>query len=64
MATDEYDIDAEAVEGVDLDNEQKEEMLFQELLADRFKLTFHHEQRTLSVYLLVVSRVFRTFDLS
>lgn len=56
MATDEYDIDAEAVEGVDLDNEQKEEMLFQELLADRFKLTFHHEQRTLSVYLLVVAK--------
>jgi uncharacterized protein (TIGR03435 family) len=56
MGSDEYDIDAEAVEGVDLDNERKEEMLFRELLADRFKLTFHHEQRTLAVYLLVVAK--------
>ena len=56
MATDAYDIDAEAVEGVDLNHEQEEEKLFQELLADRFKLTFHHEQRTLAVYLLVVAR--------
>jgi uncharacterized protein (TIGR03435 family) len=56
MATDEYDIDAEAIEGVDLNDEQKEEMLFRELLADRFKLTFHHEQRPLAVYLLVVAK--------
>jgi uncharacterized protein (TIGR03435 family) len=56
MATDEYDIDAEAVEGVDLNDEQKEEMLFRELLAGRFKLTFHHEQRPLAVYLLVVAK--------
>ena len=56
MATDEYDIDAEAVEGVDLNSEQKEEILLRELLADRFKLTFHHEQRPLAVYLLVVAK--------
>lgn len=56
MATDAYDIDAEAVEGVDLNNEQEEEKLFQELLADRFKLIFHHEQRRLAVYLLVVAK--------
>jgi bla regulator protein blaR1 len=56
MATDEYDIDAEAVEGVQLNNEREEKTLIQELLADRFKLTFHHEQRTLAVYLLVVAK--------
>jgi uncharacterized protein (TIGR03435 family) len=56
MATDEYDIDAEAVEGVQLDDQQKEEMLLKDLLADRFKLTFHYEQRTLAVYLLVVTK--------
>ncbi|MGB8844156.1 MAG: TIGR03435 family protein [Terracidiphilus sp.] len=56
MAVDEYDIDAEAFEGVDLNHEQEEEKLFRELLADRFKLTFHHEQRTLAVYLLVVAK--------
>lgn len=56
MATDEYDIDAEAVEGVQLDDQQKEEMLLKEVLADRFKLTFHHEQRTLAVYILVVAK--------
>ena len=56
MAMDEYDVDAEAVEGVQLDDQQKEEMLLKELLADRFKLTFHHEQRTLAVYLLVVAK--------
>lgn len=56
MATDEYDIDAEAVEGVDLDNEREEEKLLRELLADRFKLTFHREQRIRAVYLLVVTK--------
>ena len=56
MTTDEYDIDAEAIEGVDLNNEQKEEILFQELLAGRFKLTFHHEQRPLAVYLLLAAK--------
>ena len=56
MATDAYDIDAAAVEGIDLSNDQEEEKLFQELLANRFKLIFHHEQRTLAVYLLVVAK--------
>jgi uncharacterized protein (TIGR03435 family) len=56
MATDEYDIDAEAVEGIQLNNEREEKTLIQELLADRFKLTFHHEQRALAVYLLVVAK--------
>ncbi len=41
---------------VDLSNDQEEEKLFQELLANRFKLIFHHEQRTLAVYLLVVAK--------
>jgi len=56
IATDEYDIDAEAVEGVQLNDERQEKALIQELLADRFRLTFHHEQRTLAVYLLVVAK--------
>jgi uncharacterized protein (TIGR03435 family) len=56
VASAEFDIDAEAVEGVQLNNEREEELLFQELLADRFKLTFHHEQRTLAAYLLVVAK--------
>jgi uncharacterized protein (TIGR03435 family) len=56
MVTDEYDIDAEAIEGVQLDNERGEQRLFQELLADRFKLAFHREQRPLAVYLLVVAK--------
>jgi uncharacterized protein (TIGR03435 family) len=30
--------------------------LLQKLLADRFKLAFHHEQRVLSVYVLTVAR--------
>jgi uncharacterized protein (TIGR03435 family) len=56
IATDEYDIDAEAVEGIQLDDQREEERLLRELLADRFKLVFHHEQRTLAAYRLVVAK--------
>lgn len=56
MATDAYDIDAEAVEGVQLDDAQEEEELLRELLSDRFKLTFHREQRMLPVYVMVVAK--------
>ncbi len=56
VASGEFNIDAEAIEGVDLNNEREEKTLIQELLANRFKLTFHHEQRTLAVYLLVVAK--------
>jgi uncharacterized protein (TIGR03435 family) len=55
VASDEYDIDAEASEGVQLDNRREEEML-RKLLADRFQLAFHREQRTLSVYALTIAK--------
>jgi uncharacterized protein (TIGR03435 family) len=54
MATDEYDIEAVASEGVQV-NEHLGEML-QKLLADRFQLTLHREQMTLSVYALTVAK--------
>ena len=54
MATDEYDIEAVAGEGVQV-NDQLQAML-QKLLADRFQLTLHREQRTLSVYALTVAK--------
>ena len=54
MATDEYDIEAVAGDGVQV-NEHLGELL-QKLLADRFQLTLHREQRTLSVYALTVAK--------
>jgi uncharacterized protein (TIGR03435 family) len=54
METDEYDIEAVAGEGVQV-NDQLQAML-QKLLADRFQLTLHREQRTLSVYALTVAK--------
>jgi uncharacterized protein (TIGR03435 family) len=54
MATDEYDIEAVAGEGVQV-NEHLGELL-QKLLADRFQLKFHGEQRTLSAYTLTVAK--------
>jgi uncharacterized protein (TIGR03435 family) len=56
IVNDEYDIDAEAVEGIRLDDAREEETLLIELLADRFQLRFHREQRTLPVYALVVAK--------
>ena len=54
MSTDEYDVDAVAPEGVNLQDER--EAMLQKLLADRFKLTFHREQREISVYVLSVGK--------
>jgi len=54
MATDEYDIEAVAGDGVQV-NEHLGELL-QKLLADRFQLTLHREQRTLSVYALTIAK--------
>jgi uncharacterized protein (TIGR03435 family) len=53
IATDEYDVDAVAGEGQMADH--REEML-QKLLADRFKLAFHREQREQSIYALMVAK--------
>jgi len=54
VATDEYDIDAVAVEGVQA-NESEEAML-KELMADRFQIKVHREQRVMPVYVLEVAK--------
>ena len=54
IATDEYDVDAVAGDERQL-NDHTAEML-QRLLADRFKLTFHREQREMSVYALTIAK--------
>ncbi|MDR3541514.1 MAG: TIGR03435 family protein [Desulfosporosinus sp.] len=56
-ADDEYDVQAQAIEGVDIvkNNDWPEELL-KEVLADRFKLKFHREQRKLPVYVLSVAK--------
>jgi uncharacterized protein (TIGR03435 family) len=53
LASDEYDLDAVAGEGQMANH--REEML-QKLLADRFQLTFHREQREMSVYVLTIAK--------
>ena len=54
MATDEYDVEAVAGDGVQV-NEHLGELL-QKLLADRFQLTFHREQQMMPVYALTVAK--------
>jgi uncharacterized protein (TIGR03435 family) len=56
ITTDKWDIDAEAVEGVNLDEEREEEALLKELLAGRFRLAFHWEKKILPVYVLTVAK--------
>ena len=55
LASDEYDIDLVTGDGVPLDGD-REEAIFRELLADRFQLKFHREQRTMNVYVLEVAK--------
>lgn len=55
MDSDRYDIAAVPVqEGVP--NPQQLRTMIRKLLADRFKLTFHHEKRELSAYVLTVGK--------
>jgi uncharacterized protein (TIGR03435 family) len=54
VASDEYDIDLVVAEGVQVN--QHEEAVLAELMADRFKLTFHREQREMPVYVLTVAK--------
>lgn len=54
LTSDEYDIDAVASDEGTMAN-HREEML-QKLLADRFQLTFHHEQREMPVYALTIAK--------
>ncbi len=54
MTKDEYDVDA--VAGQDIHNGDALQAMLQKLLADRFQLTLHREQRELSVYSLTVAK--------
>ena len=55
FATDKFDIDGVPdVEGQPSSKQFK--MLFQSVLTDRFKLTFHHEQKELAVYALEIGK--------
>ena len=55
FATDKFDIDGVPdVEGQPSSKQFK--LLFQSVLTDRFKLTFHHDQKELSVYALTAGK--------
>jgi uncharacterized protein (TIGR03435 family) len=55
VGSDRFDIDAVPdAEGVP--NSQQIRIMIQKLLADRFKLTFHHEQREMEAYVLEVGK--------
>jgi uncharacterized protein (TIGR03435 family) len=54
VATDEYDIDLVVPEGVQVN--QCEEAVLAELMADRFQLKFHRQQRMMAVYVLEVAK--------
>ena len=54
VAEDEYDIDAVAADGVQAAGNW--DVMLQKLLAGRFQLTSHREQREMSVYVLTVAK--------
>lgn len=53
IETDRYDIEAKTGDSKKIDEEQLKPLL-QNLLADRFRLKFHHETREITVYALTV----------
>ena len=55
MDSDRYDIDANPEQPGTPNTEQMETMV-RKMLADRFKLTFHHEKRDLAAYVLTVGK--------
>lgn len=54
VMSDEYDIDAVTADGLPAAGNW--DVMLQKLLAARFQLTFHHEQREMSVYTLTVAK--------
>jgi len=56
VVTDEFDVDAVADGEGPLEDSRQWKTMLQKLLADRFNLTSHREQRELSVYSLVVAK--------
>jgi uncharacterized protein (TIGR03435 family) len=53
--TDKYDIDA-TPDGEGAPSSKQWKIMIQKLVAERFKLTFHHEKKELSVYVLSVAK--------
>jgi uncharacterized protein (TIGR03435 family) len=54
-ATDKFDIDAKP-DGEGAPNDKQWKGMLQKLLVERYKLTFHHEKKELSVYVLSVAK--------
>lgn len=52
---DRYDIDA-TIEQEGVPNPEQVRIMIRKLLTDRFKLTFHHDQRDMSAYVLTVGK--------
>jgi uncharacterized protein (TIGR03435 family) len=55
LETDKYDLAAQP-DGEGEPNDKQWKMMLQKLLADRFKLTFHHDKKELTVYAIVVGK--------
>ena len=55
VETEKYDLNAKP-DGEGQPNQNQWKVMVQKLLADRFKLTFHHDKKELSVYAIVVGK--------
>jgi uncharacterized protein (TIGR03435 family) len=55
LETDKYDI-AAVPDRPGMPNDKQVKAMIQKLLADRFKLTFHHDKKELSVFLITVGK--------
>src|SRR5206468_4148003 len=55
LETEKYDLAAQP-DGEGQPNDKQWKMMMQKLVADRFKLTFHRDQKELSVYAIVVAK--------
>jgi uncharacterized protein (TIGR03435 family) len=55
LESDKYDLVAKP-DGEGMPNDKQWKVMIQKMLADRFKLTFHHDTRELSVYALEVGK--------